>query len=80
MLHGAQVPVGDCVIRWESYISDVKVKFEQDNYVVATADAKWVSHDPKYEHSATVYVQNRDGSRSLIEVRFQGMDRALVFR
>ncbi len=80
VLHGRQVPAGDCLISWESYLSDVKVKFEQDDNAVATAEAQWVSRDPRYQRSATVYLQNRDGSRALVELRFEGMTRALVFR
>jgi len=79
-LHGIEIPVGDCDISWESYINDVRVKFEQDNSVVARAEGKWESRDPKYERSATVYIQNRNGSRTLVELRFGGMSRALAFR
>lgn len=79
-LHGGQIPVGDCDISWESYVNDVRVKFEQDNYVVATAEGKWESREPKYERSATVYIQYRNGSRTLVELRFEGMRRALSFR
>ncbi len=79
-LHGTQAPAGDCVIRWESYIDNVKVRFEQDDHIVATAEGKWVSRDPKYEHNATVYMKKADGSRTLVELRFEGMTRALVFQ
>jgi hypothetical protein len=79
-LDGIEVPVGDCDISWESYINDVRVRFEQDNYVVARAEGKWESREPKYDRSAIVYIQNRNGSRTLVEVRFGGMSRALRFR
>jgi len=79
-LHGIEIPVGDCDISWESYINDVKVKFEQDNYVVATVEGRWESREPRYERGATVYIQNRNGSRTLVELRFAGMRRALAFR
>jgi hypothetical protein len=79
ILNGVTTPVGDCVITWESYLADVKVKFEQGNHVISTAQATWVKRDPKYEQSAIVYTQNRNGSRSLNEFRFAGLTRALVF-
>ncbi len=79
ILHGTQAPAGECIIQWESYINTVKVSFRQDNLVSATAEGVWVDRGPKYENSATVYTQNRDGSRILSEIRFEGMNRALVF-
>jgi len=79
ILNGVATPVGDCIIRWESYIAEVKVKFEQNNQVISTAHGTWVKRDPKYRSSAIVYTRNRDGSRTLDELRFEGLTRALVF-
>jgi len=47
-LNGAQTPVGDYTISWESYVSDASVKFLHNDSVVATADGKWVKRDVKY--------------------------------
>lgn len=79
ILNGASTPDGDCVIRWESYLPDVKVSFEQKNHPSVRARGRWMQRNPKYEQDATVYRRNRDGSRSLIELRFEGTTRALVF-
>lgn len=79
VLNGVPTPVGDCVITWESYIAAVKVKFEQDYHIVSTAQGTWVKRDSKYENSAIVYTQNRNGRLSLNELRFEGLTRALVF-
>jgi hypothetical protein len=76
---GEHMPVGDCTIRWESSFNDAVVKFVSGNSVVATADGKWVKRDAKYEHDAYVYRRNPDGSRTLLEIHFGGMRRALVF-
>jgi len=78
-LHGTHIPVDDCVIRWESYVTDAVVKFEKDGSVVNTAEGKWVRRDIKYPWNAIVYQRNRDGSRTLLEIRFEGMNRVLVF-
>jgi hypothetical protein len=78
-LNGTQVPVGDYTISWESYSPDALVKLVLNYDVVATPEAKWVKGDVSYQHNAVVWRQNRDGSRSLIEIRFAGMNRALVF-
>jgi len=77
-VHGARLYDGDCVIRWESYISDATVKFEQDNYLVTTVAGKWVKRATKYRRDTYVYRRNVDGSRTLLEIQFAGMNRALV--
>jgi hypothetical protein len=78
-LNGMRMPVGDCVIKWESYSSDVIVQFVQSKNIVATVDGKWVKRGVRYERGAFVYTKNRDGSRNLVEIRFAGMSQALVF-
>lgn len=78
-LNGTRLDGGECLISWESYISDATVKFEHNNYLVATAGGKWVRRAIKYGNDAFVYRKNGDGSRTLLEIRFAGMSRALVF-
>jgi hypothetical protein len=78
-LNGAQTPVGEYTISWESYVSDASVKFLHNDSVVATADGRWVKRDVKYQHDAYVYRKNMDGSRTLLEIHFGGMRQALVF-
>ena len=78
MLNGARIPAGDCSIRWESYSSLVVVQFVQKNDIVAT-EGKWARRDVQYNQSAYAYTKNSDGSRNLVEIRFAGMSRALVF-
>jgi hypothetical protein len=78
-LNGTHMPVGECTINWESYVSDAVVKFVHDNDVVATTSGKWVKREVKYTDDAYVYKKNGDGSRTLLEIRFSGMRQALVF-
>jgi len=78
-LDGASMPAGDYTISWESYVTDASVKVVRDNQVVATTDGKWVKHGIRYPHDAYMYRRNGDGSQTLIEIRFAGMDQALVF-
>jgi hypothetical protein len=60
-------------------VTDAVVKFEKDGNLVGTAEGRWVKRDAKYEANAIVYQRNVDGSRTLLEIRFSGMSRALVF-
>jgi hypothetical protein len=78
-LNGGRTPEGEYVISWESYIGNADVKFMRNSSVIATADGKWVKRDVKYPHDAYVYRRNPDGSRTLLEIHFGGMRKALVF-
>ncbi len=78
-LNGAPTPQGEYTISWESYIGNASVKFTHNNNVVASADGKWVKRDVKYPRDAYVYRRNADGSRTLLEIHFEGMRQALVF-
>jgi hypothetical protein len=78
-LNGAQTPVGDYTVSWESYVSDASVKLLHNDSVVATGDGRWVKRAVKYDHDAYVYRRNMDGSRTLLEIHFEGMRQALVF-
>jgi len=78
MFHGTHLPVGNCVISWESYVSDAVVKIEKEGSVVVTAQGKWMKLGSKNEWNAIVFQNNPDGSRTLLEIRFVGMSRALV--
>jgi hypothetical protein len=73
------MPVEDCAISWETYSTHAKVKFVQENSIVATADGKWVKREARYQRDAFVYRKNDDGSQTLIEIQFAGMSHALVF-
>jgi cell division protein FtsN len=79
-LNGTQMPIGDYTIRWESYSPDAVVKFVQNYYVVARAEGKWMKRDVTYQNNAVVWRKSVDGSRTLLEIRFGGMSRVLVFR
>jgi cell division protein FtsN len=77
-LEGSDIPVGDCVISWESYLPNAIVRI-QTNRSAAVAEGKWVERGVKYATNAVVYTEGRNGARVLTEIRFSGMGRALVF-
>jgi hypothetical protein len=76
---GTRLPVGYCVISWESYIPDAIVKIEDDRGMGVTVEGKWVKRDVRYTENAVAYQKNSDGSRTLVEIRFSGMGQVLVF-
>src|SRR5437867_6666988 len=79
-LTGSKLPEGDIDIRWETYVSEAKVKFVQNGTVFATADGKWINRPQKFAHNEYVYENVAGNSHPLLEVHFAGLDRALVFR
>jgi hypothetical protein len=78
-LNGAQVPGGEYIISWESYVSEAAVNFVRNHSVVTTAEGHWIKRGRRYDSDAYVYQPNRDGSKTLLEIWFQGMSKALVF-
>jgi hypothetical protein len=78
-LNGTRMPPGDYIISWESSLDDASVKLLHNDYLVASANARWVKREAKYPRDAYVYRRNADGSRTLIEIRFGGTRQALVF-
>jgi cell division protein FtsN len=77
-VNSKRLPVGDCVVRWESYTPDAIVTFEGDRDARVTVDAKWVKRGARYAENAVVFQKNRDGSLELLELRFAGLGQALV--
>jgi cell division protein FtsN len=75
----ARLPVGPCVVSWESYVPDALVRFEDEKGTNVTAQAKWLKQSTKYSQDAVGYDKNSDGSRTLVEIRFSGMAQTLVF-
>jgi len=78
-LNGEPIPGGDCTISWESYITGTVVKVWQDRSVIVKADGRWRKNETKYKRDAFVYRKNLDGSKTLLEIQFMGLKRALVF-
>lgn len=79
-LNNNHMPAGEYTIRWESYVTHAKVRFVQRDSLVASAEGRWVKNAPGYENDGMIYRINDDGSKTLLEIFFGGMDRALSFR
>jgi hypothetical protein len=76
---GSELPVGYCVISWESYSPNAIVKFEDIRGTSVTVEGRWVDRDERYSDNAVVYLENKYGFRTLLEIRFNRMGQALVF-
>jgi hypothetical protein len=76
---GTRLPVGECVISWESYIPDSFVRIEDPRGATVTLEGQWVKRADKYVENAIAFVRDRDGSLALLEIRFSGLRETLVF-
>jgi hypothetical protein len=74
------LPVGDCVITWESYMPDAIVNIETPHGQRVTLEGKWEKQSDKYPQDAIAYVKERDGSLVLVEIRFSGLRQTLAFQ
>jgi hypothetical protein len=71
-------PAENLVVNWETYSPEVTVTFVKAGDAVVKAEGKWVRKTTPYNYDAVVYKQNGDGSRTLLEIWFHGMNRAVV--
>jgi len=78
-LNGAQVPAGIYELTLETQGSGVRVTLLKDGRFVATAPGVWVKTGIKYSEDEALFRVDPEGSRSLIEIRFAGAARAIVF-
>jgi len=78
-LNGAQVPAGIYELTVETQGSAVRVTLLKGGEFVATAPGVWVKTGIKYSEDEALFRVNPEGSRSLIELRFAGAAKAIVF-
>jgi hypothetical protein len=77
--HGlGEAPAEQFVVDWETYSPEATVNFVKAGYTVAKAQGKWIRRSTSYDYDAIVFEQNGNGSRTLLEIRFHGMNRAVV--
>jgi|SRR5579862_124122 hypothetical protein len=78
-LNGAQVPPGTYELTLETQGSGVRVTLLKDGEFVATAPGVWVKSGIKYSEDEALLRVNPEGSKSLIEIRFAGVAKSIVF-
>ncbi len=77
-MNGVEVPAGLYELTWEVHNATVRVTLWKDGKFFATAQGAWVKNGSKYPEDAALLRVNSDGSRSLIEIRLAGTERAIV--
>jgi hypothetical protein len=78
-LNGTTIAAGSYKVTWSAESGDPTVNFIKGKESVASAQAKWVERNTKYDSDQVVY-SNQDGSApKILEIRFAGKSQALVF-
>ena len=78
-INGTELTEGHYLAQWEGNGPDVQVRILLNGKVVATVPARLIELKSKGDQDATLWGQNADGSRSVIEVDFAGKKYALAF-
>ncbi len=77
-LNGAKVPQGIYDLTWDSNSSAVRVTLWKGGQFIATAPGFWVKNGAKFTEDTTLLRVNRDGTRSLVEIRLAGIAKTIV--
>ena len=73
-----EAPAENLVVNWQTYSPEVTVNFLKAGDTVAKAEGRWIRKRIPYDYDAIVYKQNGNGSRTLLEIWFRGMNRAVL--
>lgn len=78
---GAFLAAGEYVVKWKTHSPEAEVTFQsaQSHKVVTKAQGRLEKRNVVYDHHMVVYEEAPDGSRKLVELRFGGTNRALIF-
>lgn len=78
-LNGTALTKGEYKVSWEQHSPEATVTVSRGKNVMATANGRWVDRDVRYRTNEVLYNVNPDGSRTILEIRFAGLNGALVF-
>ena len=78
MLNATRLPAGEYEVRWEHHGSGATVTFRKDNRVVAAVQARLVHYNLEFTNHEVVYETNADRSRTVVEIRLEGMSEGIV--
>ena len=79
ILHGKTLPAGTYSVEWKTHSPEATVQFVQRYKVVLFTKGSVEKRNKKYEFNSVVCDVAADGSRSIIEIRFAGWNKVLVF-
>jgi len=78
-LGGVALTPGHYEISWVSHSPEATVTVKSGRKVLGTTEARWVERNHAYESNAVVEDARSDGSKWVMELRFAGKTKVLVF-
>jgi hypothetical protein len=79
VLNGSSLAAGRYSVQWETHSPEATVEFVQHRMVVLSTEGRIEERVKKYDRNAVVYNIAPDGTMSLVEIRFGGSSKVLVF-
>lgn len=79
VLNGKTLSAGKYNIQWQTHSPEATVQFLRRQTVIATTEGTVEQRDRIYSQDMVVYNTSPDGSMSLVEIRFAGSNKVLVF-
>ncbi len=78
-LSGTSLAAGQYKVQWQTHSPEATVQFLRHHKVVLSAEGKVEVRNKTYDHDTVVYDADSKGSMSLVEIRFAGSNKVLVF-
>jgi len=79
VLEGKKVPAGWYKVEWQTHSPEATVKLLQQNRLVVSTEGRLEIRDKKNYCDSVLYDAAPDGSMTLLEIRFAGSNKVLVF-
>ena len=79
VLQGKNLPAGRYKVEWQTHSPEATVQILHGRQLVVTTDGRVEQRDKINYSDAVVYDTAPDGSMTLLEIRFAGSNKVLVF-
>ena len=78
LVSGKMLRAGKYNVGWVSQSRQATITFYSGKEALTTVEGKWVDRRSEYKQDMVMYANHPDGSKSIVEIHFAGMSRALV--
>lgn len=74
-----KLAAGEYLVKWETHSPEATVTIQGYGKIQGTAMGKVVEHREKFDQDTIVDAPGENGSRRLVEIRFGGTNKSIVF-
>ena len=79
VVRGTQLPAGQYRVEWQTHSPEATVQISHNRNLVVSTDGRVEERAKPYYSDSVVYDTLPDGSVTLLEIRFAGSNKVLVF-